>query len=60
MESETTHVHRLVYAGVCEIWVETDGRTITKVLAAQPSAALVGCALDDLPDPAYVEAKLLA
>jgi hypothetical protein len=56
----STHVHRIVYGGICEIWVESDGRTITKILATTADSSLVGKQLDGLPTPTYVESKLLA
>lgn len=54
-----SNLYRIVYQGVAEIWVEAQGQTITRVLSAS-AGGLAGKQLDDLPTPAYVEAKLMA
>lgn len=51
-------VYRVVYGGVCEVWVEVENNVITKVLAAT-AGALHGQRVDDLPAPRYSEVTLL-
>jgi hypothetical protein len=55
-----THIYRLVYGGVCEIWVDVCNGQITKVIAANASTSLLGKQLEELPNPRDVEAKLVA
>jgi hypothetical protein len=55
-----TRVYRIVYDGVCEIWVEAEHNTITKILSATADSRLIGRDISELPAPRYFESKLMA
>lgn len=55
-----TRIYRIVYGGVCEIWVEAENNRITKIIAATGDSNLIGRDVSELPAPRYFESKLMA
>jgi len=60
--ARVTHVYRIRYGGVCEMVVEVENGSISKLISASADSNLLGKSIraDELPTPRYIEAKLLA